>query len=146
MVVVLKNILCPSHCFFFCSRIALSTAKLRNLPSYFFLSFISVRSFVELVPLLLRMDGVKYFLSDKLNQDPVEEHFAKHRARLGGSDNPTVEQYMLTERKLVVAKSELILAFRGGNFRGKKRKQITIDVNDDRTLPKKPKKVKLQTS
>jgi len=48
---------------------------------------------------------------------------------------------MLTERKLVVAKSELILSLRG-NFRGRKRKQITIDINDERTLPKKPKKQK----
>ena len=30
------------------------------------------------------MDGVKYVLSDKFNQDPPEEHFEKQRARGGG--------------------------------------------------------------
>ena len=32
---------------------------------------------------------MKIFFSDKLNQDPLEEHFGKERMRGGGSDNPT---------------------------------------------------------
>jgi hypothetical protein len=47
---------------------------------------------VELAKLLLR-SGVKYFLSEKLNQDSLEEHFNKQRAAGGGCDNPTVEQF-----------------------------------------------------
>eukprot|EP00111_Clytia_hemisphaerica_P018846 TCONS_00055725-protein len=66
---------------------------------------ITVHSFCEMVPELLRMEGVKYFLSEKLNQDPVEEHFSKHRAK-GGVENPQLEQYMMTERKMIVAKSK----------------------------------------
>ena len=34
-----------------------------------------------------------FFLSDKLNQDPVEEFFSKQRGAGGHNDNPTVEQF-----------------------------------------------------
>lgn len=86
------------------------------------------------------MEGVNYFLSDKLNQDPVEEHFSRHRTRGGGVDNPTLEQYMLMERKLVVAKSELVVSLRG-NTRGRLKNKTVVDVTDERTLPKKKKKI-----
>lgn len=85
------------------------------------------------------MEGVSYFLSDKLNQDPVEEHFSRHRTRGGGVDNPTLEQYMLMERKLVVAKSDLVVSLRG-NTRGRLKNKAVVDVTDERTLPKKKKK------
>ena len=39
------------------------------------------------------MDGVKYFLSDKLNQDPLEEFFSKQRNAGGHHDNPSAEQF-----------------------------------------------------
>lgn len=98
----------------------------------------SVRSFVELVPLLLEQPGVVFFLSDKLNQDPIEEHFSKQRMRGGGIDNPSLEQFMLNERKIIVAKSDMILAMRG-NTRGRIRENTKIQITDNRMLPKKPK-------
>ena len=49
--------------------------------------------FVELVKKLLTLDGVNYFLSDKLNQDPLEEHFGRQHICGGASDNATLEQY-----------------------------------------------------
>jgi len=111
--------------------------RLDGIKKYNFRSFYLVRSFVELVPALLQLDGVEYFLSDKLNQDPVEEHFSKQRSRCGGVDNPNLEQYMYTERKLVVAKSDLVMSLRG-NTRGRVRDR-QIDLDDNRTLPKKKK-------
>ena len=64
--------------------------------------------FVELVKKLLTLDGVSYFLSDKLNQDPLEGHCGRQRICGGASDNPTLEQYAQNEKKILVAKSEII--------------------------------------
>ena len=53
----------------------------------------AVHLFVELVKKLLTLDGVSYFLSDNLNQDPLEEHFGRQHICGGASDNATLEQY-----------------------------------------------------
>ena len=79
-------------------------------------------------------DGVNYFLSDKLNQDPIEEHFGRHRGAIGGSDNPTLEQYSNTERKLQVAKDDMIRVLHG-NTRGKKGKSIKLVPSAEPALP-----------
>ena len=90
---------------------------------------------------LLSEDGVDYILSDKFNHDPLEEHFGKQRARGGSNENPSLKEYMDNERKLLVAKSEMIRVMRG-NTRGRQEEQ-TIDINDDRLLPKRKKKGEL---
>ena len=46
--------------------------------------YFSVHAFHDLAKQLLFVDGVDYVLSDKFNQDPLEEHLGKQRAR-GGS-------------------------------------------------------------
>ena len=98
-----------------------------------------VHSFVSLAKLLLMIDGVNYFLSDKLNQDPLEEHFGKQRMRGGGSDNPTLEDYGRNERKIILAKSDMIRVMRG-NTRGRDREQAKIDIHDETELPKRKRK------
>ena len=50
------------------------------------------------------MDGGKFFLSDKINQDPLEEHFGHIRMCGGGSENPTREMFGLMNRKIMVIK------------------------------------------
>lgn len=96
-----------------------------------------MHSFIELVPLLLKMNGVDYFLSEKLNQDPVEEHFGKHRSKLGGSDNPTLQQYMQSEKKIIVGKSSILTSLTG-NTRGKLREE-KVNVVDEAPLRKRRK-------
>ena len=88
--------------------------------------------------------GVGYFLSDKLNQDPLEEHFGRQRGAIGGSDNPTFEQYALTERKLQVAKDDLIRVLHG-NTRARCRKgdNKRIIPSQEQALPRS-KKMKLK--
>lgn len=58
-----------------------------------FISFFAVNSFIEITKFLVSMDGVSYFLSDKLNQDPIEEFFSKQRDAGGHHDNPSAEQF-----------------------------------------------------
>ena len=87
--------------------------------------------------MLLRLDGVQYFLSDRLNQDPVEEHFGKQRASGGASEAPNLEAYGYNERKILVAKSDMIRIMHG-NTRGRLRDEHEIDIHDERQLPKRP--------
>ena len=84
------------------------------------------------------MEGFEYVLSEKFNQDPpLEEHFGKQRSRGGGIENPSLEQYMYNERKIIVSKSDMIIKV---NTRGRKDKKTIIDINDKRELQKRPKR------
>lgn len=103
--------------------------------------YFSVHAFHDLAKQLLSEDGVDYVSSDKFNQDPLEEHFGKQRSRGGSNENPSLKEYMDNERKLLVAKSEMIRVMRG-NTRGRQEEQ-TIDITDDRLLPKRKKKGEL---
>ena len=76
-------------------------------------------------------------LTDKFNQDPLEEHFSKQRGSLGGNENPDAIQYGETERKLQAAKLDSIRVMRG-NTSG--RKSEKIDIHDETPLPKRKKK------
>ena len=59
--------------------------------------------------------------------------------RGGGVENPSLEHYMYNERKIIVAKSDMITSMHG-NTRGRIREKPNIDINDEQTLPKRPKK------
>lgn len=93
---------------------------------------------MELVPQLLRLEGVQYFLSDRLNQDPVEEHFGKQRSHGGGNTHPSALEYGHNERK-IVSKSDMIRMMHG-NTRGRIRDDRQIDIRDDRALAKRQRK------
>ena len=69
------------------------------------------------------MEGVKYVLSDKFNQDPPEEHFEKQRARGGGIKKLFLKQYIYNERKIIVSKPDMIIK---GNTRGRKDKKVSL--------------------
>lgn len=99
-----------------------------------------MRSFIELTKLLLEQyKDIKFILSEKYSQDPLEEHFAKHR-RIGGmSDNPTLNTFGFQEIKLNVMKSGLLRDLRG-NSSGNQRDRPKLDVNDKRKLPMEKKK------
>ena len=86
------------------------------------------------------MDGVDIFLSDKLNQDPLEEHFGMVRSGGGASDNPTQGRFGQMNRKIVLVKSDMIQVTRG-NTRERVRENVAIDIYDKRQLPKRPKKI-----
>ena len=86
------------------------------------------------------MDGVDIFLSDKLNQDPLEEHFGMVRSGGGASENPTQERFGQMNRKIVLVKSDMIQVTRG-NTRERVRENVAIDIYGKRQLPKRPKKI-----
>ena len=107
--------------------------------SYLPCCVILVHAFSHLVPELLELAGKDgYFLSDKINQDPCEEHFGHIRMGGGSNQNPDALQYGYRSRKALVGKAETVKIM--GNTKGKKRKGLQISLNDNRQLPKRPKK------
>ena len=52
----------------------------------------TVKSFIELTPILLQLPGVRYVLSEVFSQDPLERYFSRQRHRGGHNENPTALQ------------------------------------------------------
>ena len=51
-------------------------------------------SFVELIPYLFKIPGVRSFLSYSINQDPLEKYFGIQRQAGKSNENPTVSQFV----------------------------------------------------
>eukprot|EP00794_Sanderia_malayensis_P001655 gene1655-1842_t len=82
---------------------------------------VTVRSLVECTKYLLQ-NGLQYVLSSKFNQDPLEQHFGRHRMLARRSTNPTVQAYGYQERKLSLQRSLALTMTPRGNVRGLKRR------------------------
>lgn len=70
-----------------------------------FVVYIVVKSFTELGPLLLKIPGVTYLLSEVFSQDPLERYFSKQRHRGGSNDNPTAYQVPFNASTLLQQRS-----------------------------------------
>ena len=101
-----------------------------------------VNSFVALAKELLQIDGVKFLLSEKFTQDPLEEHFGRQRRRGGTNDNPTLAEFGDQELVLNVMRSDMMQEIAGSNTRGRDREDVKININDDSELPKRSKRPK----
>ena len=62
---------------------------------------VTVKSFTELGPQLLKNPSVQYLLSEVFSQDPLERYFSRQRHRGGSNDNPTADQVPLNAMTLV---------------------------------------------
>ena len=88
--------------------------------------FFVVRSFLELVPLLLKIEGVTVFLSEKLSQDPLEKFFGIQRQQGRANENPNVTQVLKNSQNLREISSIWIKDLTG-NCRGCKRKSYDLE-------------------
>ena len=84
---------------------------------------------------LLGISGVKFLLSERFTQDPVESFFGQQRQKGGGSENPTVHQFTYNTSSLRVQRSTAPIA--SSNVRASKHRQ-EADVVDDTPLQKRP--------
>lgn len=98
---------------------------------------------MDLAKELLEIDQVKFLLSEKFTQDPLEEHFGRQRRRRGCNDNPTLEEIGRQELSLNVMNAELITDIKG-NTRGRDVEKRKIDITDTRCLPKARKSKKTE--
>ena len=64
-----------------------------------------VHSFLELLPYLFTIPGVKSFLSERISQDPLEKYFGRQRQRGGVNDNPNASQLLKGNQALRVVNS-----------------------------------------
>jgi len=78
-----------------------------------FILYYAVTSFVEMARFILRQPGVKFLLSERFCQDPVEVFFGHQRAKGGRNENPTVEQFCDSVVSLRVQSSAALDPIRG---------------------------------
>ena len=101
------------------------------------LQFSSVNSFVELVPLILKIPGASFFLSGKLNQDPLENFFGCIRQRGRVNNNPTVRETLKSAQTFRVISTIRFNQVVGGNCRGgAKGKALELEDIDMEPLKK----------
>lgn len=99
--------------------------------------FHTVQSFLELVPLILGLPGVSFFLSGKLNQDPLEKFFGCLRQQGRVNNNPTASEVIKSTQTFRVINSIRFYDI-VGNCRGVKRKAIELEDIDMEPLKKRP--------
>ena len=79
----------------------------------------SVKSFVELVKYILQIPGVKFFLSERISQDPLENFFGCQRQRGRTGENPNAFQFCKNTQALRIINS-VCGNISKGNCRGRK--------------------------
>ncbi|XP_071483429.1 uncharacterized protein [Diadema antillarum] len=94
----------------------------------------TVKSFTALARELLAEEGVEYLLSEKLSQDPLEEHFGKQRGMGGRYENPDARQFGSNMQVLQVAGSCVTLSARANVKRQTERSPMKM-----KPLPKRTK-------
>ena len=79
----------------------------------------------------LLQHGFKYVLSNRISQDPLEDHFGRHRGLAHRSSNPTLYALGFQENKLRVQRSIASSITPKGNTKGSKRpaEKITITTS-----------------
>lgn len=93
-----------------------------------------VWSFVELVPFIFKIPGVKSFLSERISQDPLEKYFGCQRQKGGTNANPNLASFLKNNQTLCVVNTVAGDVPRG-NCRGQK-SQISIE-DENTPLPKR---------
>lgn len=96
-----------------------------------------VSSFLELLPIVLKIQGVQVFLSDRINQDPLEKFFGRLRQRGRTHQNPTVAEALKNVQTLRVVDTVWVDDLTGSNCRGRKRKRKFLEAEDCTELPKR---------
>lgn len=104
-----------------------------------------VASFKELLPFLLSIPGVEYFLSEKLSQDPLEKFFGCQRQKGRSHENPTVAEFCKNTQSLRVIDSINVKIMTGnGNCRGTNKRvhdleqaQLEMPLKKRRTVRKR---------
>ena len=68
---------------------------------------------VEMGRYFLKQEGVKFHLSERFCQDPVETFFSHQRSKGGHRDNPTVKQFLDNTVSIRIQKSAALAPLRG---------------------------------
>ena len=96
-----------------------------------------MHSFVELGKELLHLPGVSFLLSEKFNQDPLEQYFGKQRGAGGSSENPTISQFAHNMQALYVASTSAKASRRGNCRRPQDSDKDEAALVDSTPLPRR---------
>jgi hypothetical protein len=91
----------------------------------------TVRSVTACIRYCLRQ-GMEFVLTERFNQDPIEQHFGMHRTVNGCNTNPSLEKFNHTMVRLRTVGSQAIAPIRGNT-----RRQLDLAPIDATPLPKK---------
>jgi len=105
-----------------------------------FFFYYVVKAVVELIRFLLSLPGVKYVLTEKFCQDPLESFFGQQRAQGRRNDNPTVAEFK-TNTNSIRVQSSIATDPLHGNCRKRPKEKIEID---ETPLPKRRRHAKKQ--
>lgn len=81
-----------------------------------------VKSLIELQAHLFSLPGVKFFLTSRVNQDPLEKFFGLQRQRGGVNENPNVKEFLDNTQALRVINS--VCGDVRGNVRGGEKRRL----------------------
>ena len=98
------------------------------------LYFPIAKSFIELLRYIFKIPGVKFFLSERLSQDPLENFFGCQRQRCRTNENPNLNEFCKNTQALRVINSVCGTVSKG-NCRGNKQ-GVDMDENN-KPLPKR---------
>ena len=96
---------------------------------------VTVNSLIEVVKFLLKA-GMPFVLTNRFNQDLLEEYFGRQRSLGRRNDNPTVHQFGYNSNTIRMQRSVVSVT---GNTRGahKKRKHSSWNIVDNEKLAKR---------
>ena len=101
------------------------TTCMLHIPIHFFFYYV-VKAVVELVRFLLSLPGVKYVLTEKFCQDPLESFFGQQWAQGRRNDNPTEAEFT-TNTNSIRVQSSIATDPLHGNCRIRPKDKIEID-------------------
>lgn len=99
----------------------------------------TVKSFVEVTRYLLS-NGVPFVLSHKFCQDPLEEHFGRHRAIGRSAENPNLFQFGHQENSIRLQRQMALIVTPKGNIKGANQQRPAV------TITSSPMKKKCRTN
>ena len=88
----------------------------------------TVRSMIDLVKYLFTLPGVSFFLTERINQDPLEKFFGMQRQRGRVNENPNVQEFTKNTQALRVINS--ICGSVRGNCRGSKDETVSTGLEN----------------
>lgn len=96
-----------------------------------------VSSFLELVPVVFAIPGVKCFLSNRLCQDPLEKYFGMQRQTGKSNENPSVVEFAKNSETL-----RLVGNMWFDDARGNCRRSVSVkqSIEDTKHLPLRKRK------
>ncbi len=112
------------------------TGTCNTLQKSLIILYILVYSFIDLIEDLFADIQVTSFLSQRIQQDPLEKYFGKQRQRGRVNENPTVSEYLKNEQALRVI-SSINLDVVKGNTRGTNKRRLEVEPEDYKPLKRR---------